>query len=326
MKILFYGTPDFSVPSLKALIGNSAYSVGAVVTQPDRPAGRGGKIRFSPIKEVALQHNIPVLQPASIRKELPAFIGAVKELGPFDVGVVIAFGQILPVEALTIPKAGSINIHASLLPRWRGAAPIQRAIMAGDRESGVCLMQMEAGLDTGPVFSFERTSIEKYESGGSLHDRLAQLGAVLLERSLPGILSGKIPSVPQSSNGVTYAEKITTKDALINWAAEANTIEHQVRALSPFPGAFSFLGAARLKILNGLAVESMSNSNQSPGTVTFVSSDRLEVQCGVGVLRLLEVQLEGKKRMSIADFLRGTSIQAGTILLQEPKEDIAGKN
>ncbi|MCB0336930.1 MAG: methionyl-tRNA formyltransferase, partial [Bdellovibrionales bacterium] len=208
-RIIFFGTPDFAVPTLAALIDNPEFEVCAVVTQPDRPAGRGNKLTPSPVKQLALAHRLPVLQPERIKGTTSSFLEELGKLAPIDLAIVVAFGQILPTRVLEFPRAGSLNIHASLLPRWRGAAPIHHAILAGDTETGVCLMKMEAGLDTGPVYVQEALAIAYDDTLGTLHDKLAQMGAQLLIQNLPAILTGSIQAEPQANEGLCYAHKVT---------------------------------------------------------------------------------------------------------------------
>ncbi len=309
MKIVFFGTPFFAVPTLEALYALPGVEVAAVVTQPDKPSGRGTKIQPPPVKELALLHGTPIFQPRSLRKEFPSIRDALCACGPFEIGVVIAFGQILPKEVLDVPRHGCVNIHASILPRWRGAAPIQRAIEAGDEETGVCLMRMEEGLDTGPVFSCERTPIYPDDTGSSLHDRLSQLGAQLLARKLRAIVDGELKPSAQSENGITYAAKITGQDCRIDWSASAPVISRSIRAFSSHPGCFSFLREKRLKILNARPVRALHAT--APGTIITASSERFEVACGEGLLLIHEVQLEGKKRMTSQEFLRGIPLSPG---------------
>lgn len=315
MKILFFGTPDFSVPTLQALISEPGVTVGAVFTQPDRPSGRGGKIAVSPVKEVALAHRIPVFQPASLKREFSGIQEEVNRHGPFDLGVVIAFGQILPTEVLTLPAHGCVNIHASILPRWRGAAPIQRAIQAGDVETGVALMKMDEGLDTGAVYSELKVPIKTSDTGGSLHDTLAHKGAEHLIRSLSGIVTGRCPAIPQTESGVTYASKITTAECKIDWSRNAHQIALSVRALSPWPGSFTTWRGKRLKVLFATPSKRSYNPSTVPGTIVQATSDRLEIVCGEGTaLMLNEVQLEGKKRMQTEEFLRGSALPEGEVI------------
>ena len=286
-------------------------SIRAVVTQPDRPAGRGDKIQSSPIKQLALQHQITVLQPTSLKKELPLFLESLQELGPFDVGVVIAFGQILPKAVLDLPQHGCINIHASLLPRWRGAAPIQRAILSGDHETGVCLMRMDEGLDTGAVYSRQSVSILATDTCQTIHDSLADIGAKLLCSDLNAIIEGRSTPVEQPNIGITYANKIAASEGLINWSTSSREIALTVRALSPRPGCFTFWRGERLKIL--LAHESTFSSETiaTPGSVISIHGGYLEVACGSGSLLIEQLQVAGKRQMSTAEFLRGTVLSPG---------------
>lgn len=302
LRILFFGTPEFSTATLNKLIDGQEFEVCAVVTQPDKPAGRGQKIQSSPVKIIAEAHNIPVLQPAKIRKEEDSFLKELSALGPFDFGVVIAFGQILPVKTLNFPKFGCINIHASLLPRWRGAAPIQRALLAGDKKTGVCIMQMDSGLDTGPVFCQEKIDITEDDNADSVHDNLSALGACLLAESLPKIASGTLSASPQNPEGVTYAEKISNSDLKIDWSASAKYINRQIKTFSPKPAAFSFLDGKRLKITKAKIDNS---SDGQPGQIIQLGKDSFTVKCADISLKVLELQIEGKKAMSTEEFLRG---------------------
>ncbi|NDC36899.1 MAG: methionyl-tRNA formyltransferase [Proteobacteria bacterium] len=307
--MLFYGTPEFAVPALAALVDHpELFAVKAVVTQPDRPAGRGGKLRASPVKELALTHAIPVLQPGSIKKELEQFTAALSSFGPLDAAVVAAFGQILPVAALNIPRAGSINIHGSLLPRWRGAAPIHRAILHGDAETGVALMRMEAGLDTGAVYSEARIRIGPSDTTGRLLQSLAKLGATILVRDLPGIISGAITATPQAPEGVTIASKITNEEAEIAWELPALEIDRRIRAFNPFPGAFTYLQGQRVKLFTATPKPEVRCAGKQPGEVTLLDPRSLEVATGAGVLAIEEAQIEGRKRLPIEEFLRGAPL------------------
>jgi methionyl-tRNA formyltransferase len=312
---IFFGTPDFAVPGLVTLIATPGVIVRCVVTQPDKPAGRGGTIQRSPIKQVAETHGIPVVQPKSIRKELPGFLETISNFGPIDIGVVIAFGQILPLEVLSLPKAGCVNVHASLLPRWRGAAPIHRAILAGDSETGVCLMEMEVGLDTGGVFATGRTSIESTDTVGNLHDRLAELGASLLRENINKIAAKEISPIPQPLEGVTYASKITSEEARIDWEHPSEQIDRQVRAFNPYPGAYTIWQNKRIKILQGESISSsdLPNSSAVPGEVVSAHSGRLEIATGNGIFRVTSLQLEGKRRVSVTEFLNGNVIAVGAM-------------
>lgn len=308
-RIVFFGTPEFAAAGLTALVEEDDIEVGLVITQPDKPAGRGGALKHSAVKEIAIRFNIPVFQPNSLRKESEKTREHLEKHGPFDIGVVIAYGQILPPAILDAPRRGCINVHASLLPRWRGAAPIQRAILAGDKETGVCLMQMDEGLDTGAVYSEERVEISAEDNFKSMHDKLAIIGTELLKRDILKIINGELKSVPQPETGATYAEKIKAEEARIDWSRSADEVSRLVRALSPVPGAFTLFNKKRLKIFSSLAYDSEEN-NQPAGSVKFADKNTLEVHCGRGVLSLLDVQLEGKRRMPIAEFLKGVQISA----------------
>ncbi len=301
--LLFFGTPEYSVPSLQALL-DSPYRVAAVVTQPDRSVGRGKQVKFSPVKELALQAGLPVLQPESLKKEKKIFLDRLADIAPIQLGVVIALGQILPQEILSFPEQGMVNLHASLLPRWRGAAPIQRAIEAGDEKTGVCLMKMEEGLDTGPVYAREEISISKEDNAGGLHDRLASLSAELLKHSLKELLENKLLPEPQPEDGVTYAKKLEPGEELLDFQQDASTLWKKVRALSPWPAAYSYLEGKRLKIYD-CSVASNAGKDLEVGCLQRTEADELFVQCADGMLLLNEVQLEGKKRMSVKEFLRG---------------------
>jgi len=312
VKVLFFGTPAFAVPGLQALTQMPNVQVGAVITQPDRPAGRGAKIQACPIKEIATILRIPVVQPVSVKKEFGQLQEQLLPLGPFDVGVVIAFGQILPIGMLNLPRAGCINIHASLLPRWRGAAPIQRALLAGDASTGVCLMRMEEGLDTGPVFSRSETPISPEDTLGSLHDRLATLGAKLLAKDLESIVAGDLPSIEQSPEGITYASKISASEGAIVWSTPAADLDRLVRGMNPVPGTFTQLAGKRLKVIAGYPLR--TGKHGSPGEVLSALGDRLEIACGEGTFVITELQPEGKRKMTASEFLRGNQLTTGAML------------
>ena len=313
ISVLFYGTPEIAAISLRALLEAPGIAVKGVVTQPDRPTGRKQILTPSPVKELASHSGIPVLQPERIKKNEAAFIREVSTLGDIDIAIVVAFGQILPKSALDLPRCGSLNLHASLLPRWRGAAPIQRAIMAGDSETGVCLMKMDIGLDTGAVFSYKKIPITATETAGTLHDAIARTGAALIVDTLPAIVSGKLSATPQADEGVTYAEKITDKDSIINWQRSAEQIACQIRGLAPSPGAYSRLEGKRLKIFECRA-NTAPVGNFVPGQVCLSSNRSFSVACGSGSLEAFEVQIEGKKRTNCEEFLRGTAMPIGTDL------------
>ena len=305
LRIAFMGTPDFSVPALKAL-NDAGHEVIAVYTQPPRPAGRGQAPRPGPVARYATEAGIPVFTPVSLKgAEEQARFAA---LAP-DVAVVVAYGLILPQAVLDVPPLGCLNLHASLLPRWRGAAPIQRAIWAGDEETGVAVMKMEAGLDTGPVLAVRRTPISAEDTAGTLHDRLAAMGAELLIETLPRWAAGEIVPQPQPEEGVTYAEKIGKEEGRIDWRQPAEAVSRQIRALSPWPGAYTFVEGERLKVL--AARPEQGAAGAVPGRVL---DDELLIACGEGALRLLRVQRPGKRPMAAAEMLRGRPVAAGTRL------------
>ncbi|MEL1263099.1 methionyl-tRNA formyltransferase [Pseudoxanthomonas putridarboris] len=297
MRIVFAGTPAFAVPSLRA--AHARNEVVAVYTQPDRPAGRGRGLTPSPVKLEAIQRGIPVLQPLSLKKKSTQ--EALRALAP-DLMVVVAYGLILPQAVLDIPRFGCWNVHASLLPRWRGAAPIQRAIEAGDAETGVCLMQMEAGLDTGPVLLSQRTPIGAEETGGQLHDRLSELGAQVLRDGL-GLLRAGIRPVaqPQSEDGVAYAHKLDKAEAKLDWSLPAEALARKVRAFEPWPVAEAVMAGERLRIHGAVAVA--QEHAGEPGQLLAASRQGLDIACGTGVLRLRVVQREGGKAITAADYL-----------------------
>lgn len=300
MRIAFAGTPDFAVPALKALL-DSPHTVVGVLTQPDRPKGRGRQISASPVKETALAHGLPISQPQTLKDE--AGRADLASWRP-DVLVVVAYGLILPRAALTLPRLGCLNIHASLLPRWRGAAPIQRAVLAGDPVSGVTIMLMDVGLDTGPTLLRKEVPIARTDNGGSLHDRLAALGAAALLEALDGYSSGTLTPVPQPTEGVTYAAKIEKAEALIDWSRDALEIERQVRAFNPWPVAETRLDGEQLRVYEALA-EDTSPQFGELGTIVAVRDDAVVVQCGTGRLALRQVQRPGRRAMSAGDFARG---------------------
>lgn len=301
------GSPDFAVPSLAALLA-AGHEVACVYSQPAKPAGRGQMLRPTPVAAFAAEHGLEVRTPKSLKRapEQEAF-AALK----LDLAVVVAYGLILPKPILTAPRLGCVNLHGSLLPRWRGAAPIHRAIMAGDAETGAQAMLMEEGLDTGPVLATWRTAIEPDDTTGALHDRMARAGASLLAAAIADYAAGRIRPVPQSEEGVTYANKITPEECRIDWSAPARQVDCFIRGLSPFPGAFFFLdspkGPIRCKVL-------MSRLGRGDGAPGQVLDDALLVACGEGAVRLLNVQREGKAPMDAETFLRGNPIAAGARL------------
>lgn len=313
IRILFMGTPQFAAVSLRALVACKGLEIAAVVTQQDRPAGRGMKMAASPVKLIAIENKVAVLQPQSIKKNTAEFLSELHNFGPFDLGVVVAYGQILPAALLDLPSHGCVNLHASILPRWRGAAPIQRAILAGDAETGVCVMRMEEGLDTGAVFACEHTPITGEDTGASLHDRLAQIGSTLLIATIPKIVSASLVSTPQPEDGVTYAKKIVREDTLVDWANSAQQIERQVRAFSPRPGAVTQLRGQRLKLIEGQVSQHSAASPAVSGSIVLLTRDTVEVQCGQGSYLIRKLQLEGKREMTVRDFIAGTPLSIGEI-------------
>ena len=306
MRVIFMGTPEFSVPVLKGLIQSPAHEVTAVVTQPDKPRGRSGKLVFTPVKEEAVAAGIPVLTPGRVRD--PEFVEELKRI-PCDVIVVIAFGQILPKEVLDYPEYGCINVHASLLPRWRGAAPMQWSILEGDTRTGLTTMQMDVGLDTGDMLLKREVEIEPEETGESLHDKLAALGSDLLLETLAAAEAGELVPVPQRDQDSTYAGMLKKEMGKVDWNWEAGKLERYIRGLNSWPGSFTGFRGKTLKLWRARVTE--DETGKEPGTVVAVQKDGFTVQTGKGCLTLLEVQLEGKKRMDAASFLRGVSIEKG---------------
>lgn len=321
MKVIFMGTPEFAVPVLKALIESEEHEVTAVVTQPDKARGRSGKLVFTPVKEAAVEAGIPVYTPRRVKA--PEFVEQLKAI-PCDVIVVVAFGQLLSKEILDYPPYGCINVHASLLPRWRGAAPIQWAILAGDKKSGLTTMQLDEGLDTGDMLLKKEVDIAPDETGGSLHDRLAELGGKLLLDTLKGVREGAVSPVKQNEEESTYASMLTKEMGKINWEEAAEKIERYVRGLNSWPSAYTGFRSKTLKVWKSEVVgesclpeaeeESAKGENTAPGTIVRVEKNSFLVKTGNGYLRLLEVQLEGKKRMDAGSFLRGVSVEKGEIL------------
>ena len=297
MRIVFAGTPEFAVSSLRAAARH--HEVVAVYTQPDRPAGRGRGLAPSPVKLEAVARGIPVYQPESLKDE--AAQQQLRDLQP-DLMVVVAYGLILPKAVLAIPTHGCWNVHASLLPRWRGAAPIQRAIQAGDAKTGVCLMQMEAGLDTGPVLLHQELPIAATDTGGQLHDKLAELGAQVLSDGL-GLLRAGIKPIarPQPEQGVTYAHKLDKAEAKLDWAQDAGALARTVRAFNPWPIAEATLAGERVRIHGAVALDLAHG--QAPGTVLAAGREGIDIACGQGALRLRVLQREGGKAITAADYL-----------------------
>lgn len=304
MRLIFAGTPDFAATALAALIA-AKHDIKLVLTQPDRPAGRGMKETASAVKQLALKHGIEVFQPVTLKStEAQARIAAVNA----DVMIVAAYGLILPQAALEIPNRGCINIHASLLPRWRGAAPIQRAILAGDQETGITIMQMEAGLDTGPMLLVGKMPIAPDDTAATLHDKLAAQGAKLIVEALAKLEKNELPATPQPSAGVTYAEKILKQEAVIDWNLPAQEIERRISALQPFPVTQTPWRGEALKIWRA---KSVADEGGVAGALRVTDANRLIVGCGVGTLEILELQRPGGKRLSTKEFLAGNKFATG---------------
>ena len=312
LRIIYAGTPDFSVAALEALIA-SEHEVVAVYTQPDRPAGRGRDLKASPVKEKALQHQISVYQPLSLKD-----VQAQQELVALDADrmVVTAYGLLLPIEVLDAPRLGCINIHASLLPRWRGAAPIQRAILAGDDKTGITIMQMDEGLDTGDMLAVAECEIKPHDTASSLHDKLMKLGAETLLSALPAIADQSCARIKQDDSHACYASKLNKAEAKIDWQSSAIEIERAVRAYNSWPVAYCHLERkGRQTNLRLWRAEVVGTSpgisygiESAPGTVIAESADGIDIACGEGVLRVTELQAEGKRRMTAADFLNANSL------------------
>jgi methionyl-tRNA formyltransferase len=314
-RIIFAGSPEFAVPTLEALLA-SGHQVVAVLTQPDRPSGRGRKLQPGPVKVAALAADLPVLQPATMNE--PGVQECLREFAP-DLMVVVAYGMLLPEAVLAIPAAGCINVHASLLPRWRGASPIQAAILAGDAETGVSIMRMDVGLDTGPVYCMEKLTIAAEESAGELHDRLAPLGGKLLGKTVASIWEGKLPPVAQSGEGVTYAGRIKKADGQIDWTSSAVEIDRSIHAYNPWPVAQTSIAGEQFRCWSSrmAAADEIKSgySGQLPGAVLAANATGIAVQTGAGVLVLNEVQAPGRKRMAASDYARSHSLD-GVILGQ----------
>ncbi len=311
MRIVFMGTPDFSVPVLESLAA-SRHQVVAAVTQPDRPKGRGNEIRMSPVKETAIRLNIPVYQP--VRARDAAFIEEMRALSP-DVAVVIAFGQILPGELLKVPVYGCVNIHASLLPKYRGASPIQWAVINGDKETGITTMMMDEGMDTGDILEKTVIELQEKETGGSLFDRLSLLGGSLILSTLDKLEKGTLIRTPQEHEKATYVKKIPKTLGEVDWTMDAVSIERLIRGLNPWPSAYTWLNGKMLKLWEGEVIpddgENGKNREEKCGVALSASRDGLRIQTGNGILNITSLQIEGKKRMDTGAFLRGFSVEAG---------------
>ncbi len=305
MKIVYMGTPDFSVGALEALI-KAGHEICLVVTQPDKPKGRSGAVQFPPVKECAVKYGIPVFQPERIKK--PEAVSVLKECDA-DIYVVAAFGQLLSQEILDIPKYGCINIHASLLPKYRGASPIQQAVIDGEEKSGVTIMQMELGMDTGGILYQKEIELDPKETGESLFEKLAVLGAEAVVEVLPLIEEGEIEPIPQEESQATHVKLITKAEGLIDFNKSAVVIERLIRGMNSWPSAYTYLNGRQVKIWD--ADVCLSEQKESAGVVTKVEKDAIYVQTGNGLLKINELQLEGKKRMTAHDFLLGYKLETG---------------
>lgn len=308
MRIVFMGTPDFAVPTLEALAA-AGHEVIAAITQPDKPKGRGKAVLMPPVKEKALSLGIPVYQPVKIRKD-EEFIGQLKAMEP-DAIVVVAFGQILPKEVLDIPKLGCVNVHASLLPRYRGAAPVQWVVIDGEKETGITTMMMDEGLDTGDMLERVVIPIDPKETGGSLHDKLSQAGGKLIISTLQKLENQTIIRTPQTDENTCYAQMLRKSLGDIDWTADAAAIERLIRGLNPWPSAYTMWNGKTLKLW--AADVSDEEYEGTPGEVVLVTKNSILVKTGKGTLSLAELQLEGKKRMDAAAFLRGYPVSKGTV-------------
>jgi methionyl-tRNA formyltransferase len=308
LRVAFAGTPQFAVPALAALLA-SPHTVVGVLTQPDRPKGRGRQLAASPVKQVALANGLPIAQPHSLRSEEGrATVAALAA----DVMVVVAYGQILPRAVLDLPRLGCLNIHGSLLPRWRGAAPIQRAILAGDATTGVTLMQMDEGLDTGPMLATRSSPIGERDTSASLHDRLATLGAQTLLEVLQGLMAGDLEPQPQPAVGITYAQKILKAEAQLNWSDSAAALSRQVRAFNPWPVAETLFAGEQLRIHDAYAVAADTVVHTAaPGTWLGLDGDALRVACGSGELRVTQLQRAGRKVVAAREFVNSAGAPAG---------------
>lgn len=306
LRILFFGTPAFAVPSLTAL-ATSSHTVAGVVTQPDRPKGRGHRVVSSPVKATATTFGLPVFQPERLAD--PELLAALRALAP-DLGVVVAYGRILPVELLSLPRLGMINVHASLLPRWRGAAPVHRAILAGDTTSGVTIMRVVKALDAGPILATQAVAIAPDETSAELEARLAAVGAQHLRAVVDRLADGPIPEIPQDDRLSNYAPRLQRDERQVNWARPAPEIHNQIRGLQPWPMAAAKLGGRRVLLLRSAAVD-VPDSGAEPGTILRVEPDALLVAARPGAVRLLAIQPEGRPVMSVRDFLNGHVVVAG---------------
>jgi methionyl-tRNA formyltransferase len=316
LRVAFAGTPAFAVPALRAL--REAHDVVGVLTQPDRPAGRGRALTASAVKQAALETGVPVSQPLKLRgadSQLDETLTLLREWWQPDVMVVVAYGLILPRILLELPRLGCLNIHASLLPRWRGAAPIQRAILAGDAETGISIMQMDEGLDTGAVLSEARMGIGAETTSAALHDALAELGAQQIIRAIDGLARGRLVARPQPAQGVTYAEKLSKAESRIDWNGSAVDIDRQVRAFNPWPVAETRLGDEPVKLWRSRTQAARAApAGVAAGTVLGLAGDALEVACGTGVLQVLELQRAGRRAVGARDFANALGVESKVVL------------
>lgn len=303
MRVVFMGTPEFAIPTFEGLLESGVRIVG-VFTQPDRPKGRGRKLEASPVKQLALEHDLPVFQPQRLRED--EAVKQLRELKP-ELIVVVAYGQILPQKVLDIPRYGCINVHASLLPRHRGAAPINKALIDGDPMAGVTTMQMDVGLDTGDMLVKKSLSTFPNENAAELHDRLAQLGRDAMEETLARLCSGTLNAQKQDDNCSSYASMLKKEDGLVDWRRPAISIHNQVRGLYPWPGAFTYLDGEVLKVADTRIVD----ASGTPGEILTAEDSGVVVACGEGALQIRKLQLPGKKMLPAADFLRGVKLQSG---------------
>ncbi|MCM3746147.1 methionyl-tRNA formyltransferase [Paenibacillus pasadenensis] len=314
MRIVFMGTPEFAVPSLHWLMSEEARSLGCevvgVVSQPDRPKGRKKELAPTPVKAAALEYGLPVLQPERMRR--PEAVEELKLLGP-ELIVTAAYGQILPRDVLEIPKLGCINVHGSLLPKYRGGAPIQRSIMNGEPVTGVTIMYMAEGLDTGDMISRVEVPITDADDSGTMFDKLSEAGAKLLAETLPELLEGRARRVPQQEEEATYAPNLTREDERLDWSRSARELFNQVRGLSPMSGGFTLLGGEPFKVRVCAAEDGQAPAGAAPGQVLDAGADGIRVATGSGVLRLLDIQPAGKRAMPAAEWLKGARLQAGTV-------------
>lgn len=314
MKIIYAGTPEFAATALEALYA-AGHEITLVLTQPDRPAGRGMQLHASPVKQCALAHGTPVAQPVSLRldgkyPEVAREAHALLHNTPHDLMIVAAYGLILPRSVLDIPRLGCINIHGSLLPRWRGAAPIHRAIEAGDSETGITIMQMEEGLDTGPVLLMEALPIAEDDTTGSLHDKLAALGAKMIVDAVQKLEQGQLPATSQPDEGANYAAKVSKEEAALDFTLSAETLARKIRAFNPFPGASAQFGDVTVKLWQAQAIGQKTSA--APGTILAATAhEGVNVACGSGVLHITELQKPGGKRLAAAEFLKGFALADG---------------